>query len=84
MKTIVIWNKSWYGIQYFVLDGDYSHLNEVYIGSIENEAEQDELLQLTDSIPSESFLNRFPKEVFYSEYCETPDQVAVIEAGFIP
>lgn len=32
MKTIVIWDESDIGIKFFVLDGDFRHLDGVYLG----------------------------------------------------
>ena len=40
MKTVVIWDTvGMDSIKYFVLDGDFSHLNEVYINAVANSVE---------------------------------------------
>lgn len=47
MKTIVIWDECEANIKFFVLEGNYSHLNGVYINSVlSKEKHQDELSKL--------------------------------------
>jgi hypothetical protein len=83
-KTIVIWDTQIDPIQFFILDGDYGHLNECYINSVENENGQRELNKLLDyndeGVPKVSMLDRFPLE----EITEANGPVRVIVAGFLP
>lgn len=88
-KTIVIWNQFENGIQYFVLDGDYSRFNKIFIGEVDNEELQDELADMLYTEDGEDkgnikFLDEFPTYVFYEEYNETLGSVIVIECGYIP
>lgn len=86
MKTIVIWNQFDYGVQYFVLDGDYSRFEGVFIGSTENQELQEELIKLLyteDGVETGKieFLKKFPTDLFYKERLGT---VIVIECGYLP
>lgn len=81
MKTVVIWNT--FGeeqIKFFVLDGDYSHLNETYLNSMDNEANQDELNEILayddKGKPKVNMLVDFPLPIAIED--------KVIVCGFIP
>ena len=48
MKTIVIWDDYAAGpIRFFVLEGDYSHLDRVYINSTDDDEKQEELMEVS-------------------------------------
>ncbi len=93
MKTIVIYDQLEADVQFIVLNGDYSHLNGVYINSIKEgatkkEQKAHEKLQdeLTNLIYEEdggdlkvTLLEEFPIEYIHND----PDTI-VIKAGFLP
>lgn len=49
MKTAIIYNQFEEGISYHVIDGDYSHLHNVYVNGDEEEKEDQLLGILNDS-----------------------------------
>jgi hypothetical protein len=82
MKTIVIWDQCGQSpIESFVLEGDYTHLNGVYIniaGDQEKQDELDEILSYDDfGRPKVKMLNGFPSDIY-----EVGD--VVIVCGFVP
>lgn len=97
MKTVLIFNDTGEGITYFVAEGNYSHLKNVYINMcfeednndhVElwgTEANYDELAdELANLIYNDegSFSNKFTVvEEFPTKLVQSED-VVVIEAGF--
>lgn len=81
MKTVVIWDTLEGEIKFFVVNGDFSHLDGVYINSMENELGQDELNKILDydsnGNPKVTMLEHFPKE-------DVINGANVIVAGFFP
>lgn len=82
MKTIMIYDEGCQAIEFFVLDGDYSHLNRVYINDWAcNENLQDELSSmLYDSETGERILEG--SELFPVHLVEK--DTIVIVTGFVP
>jgi hypothetical protein len=91
MKTIFIFDQCDAGIKFFVLDGDFSHLDKVYINSCgldewtdeqhgELETKMEELTQLL-YWPDGNF-----KFLTFSEFPvqDVLDGAKVIVAGFLP
>jgi hypothetical protein len=82
MNTIIIFSDFQNSPVFFVVDGDYSHLNEVYINEATDNPElQDELSGLIDGLEA---LEDFPVDLFYQEYRENSESIKVITCGFIP
>ena len=81
MKTIVIMD--WCGernLQFFVVDGDFEHMDDTYINAGDgNEENQDKLNEWLGSNPE--MYDRFPKEVFTAHPNEG---IEVITCGFLP
>lgn len=81
MNTIFIYNQGVeVPLQYFVLEGDYSHLDGTFIGcgDTENEDELNSILGYDDAgDPAVLMLDSFPVSQV------TPETI-VIEVGFIP
>ncbi len=80
MNTIIIFDQCGESaVTFFVVDGDFSHLHEVYLNTYSEdptlEAKQDELGALLSPLVPKTF---FP----YS--CYVYGQTRVIVAGFIP
>lgn len=83
-KTVLIWDQIGEApLHFIVLDGDYRHLDGIYInssGSEEDERKQDELSDLiydSDGNHRQKWLDKFPVDV-------VGDGVVVIVAGFLP
>ncbi len=85
MKTIIIWDSiGEEDIKFYVVEGDHTELNNVYVNSTKHdnyseeelEVAQDALMKLVGDFPPEA---RFPTNVILS----FPD-TKVIVAGFIP
>lgn len=82
MNTIFIYNQGFeVPLQYFVLEGDYSHLHGTFINCEEDEEKLEELNSILgydeDGYPAISMLESFPVPQV------TPETI-VIEVGFIP
>lgn len=82
MNTIVIWDQCGQdAIKFFVLKGDYLHLHEIYLGSVDNQEKQDELNELLsyDDLgqPKVKMVDKFPYGTY--QYGDI-----VIVCGFIP
>lgn len=79
MNTIIIFSDFQNSPVFFTVEGDYTHLNEVYIGEATDTTElQNELNDLIQDLdPSVDF----PVGLFYNETETTP---VVITCGFIP
>jgi hypothetical protein len=81
-KTVIIWDEVGDQIRFFVADGDFSHLDGVYINDSDSD---DELLdELKGLIYNDNYstklqpLDSFPQDVVREE------NTVVIVAGFIP
>jgi hypothetical protein len=75
MITILIYDQCGEApITFFVCDGDYRHLNGIYVNGTEDEEKMDELLSLVDT---DNALMVFPEDAM------GPD-THVIVAGFLP
>jgi len=82
MKTVVIWDTMEADIKFFVLEGDYRHLDQVYLNSCGEDQIEEKQDELNDVLaydehgrPKVKMLDSFPLE-------EKPDFVVV--CGFIP
>jgi len=86
-QTVVIWNEFELGVQFFVLNGDYTHLDGTYINTLDDsDSAEANKEQLYDIVYDEEgayrieMLNTFPHR-FGMCY---PAYFAVIQAGFVP
>ena len=85
MKTIIIFDQCGQeDIKFFVIDGDYRHLDRIYVNSYINEEKTNELCDLifdegSGEIKLESFPN-FPVNALFNDH----SGVFVIVAGFLP
>lgn len=64
-------------IKFFVKDGDYSHLDRVYVNAADNEKLIDQLIEILESNPK--MLKHFPRKTLIAN----PD-AKIICVGFIP
>jgi hypothetical protein len=80
VKTIVIWDELEANLEFFVVDGDVSHLDGVYINHAGAKPELiDELSDLVydqEGNPLVEFLVEFPTDI--------KNNFKVITAGFLP
>lgn len=84
MKTIVIWDEYDAEIKFFVLEGNYSHLDNVYINGLHSsERKQIELYNLVydedTDLPKIAMSKEFP-----IEHCAKRELLCVIVAGLVP
>jgi len=81
MKTVFIWDELQGELQFFVVEGDFRHLNNTYINSVEDEDKQDELNKIlaydNEGKPEVTMLTEFPIQ-------EVKDGAYVVVAGFLP
>lgn len=82
-RTIVIWQEDFTDISFFVLEGDYTKFEDLFIGTCEtNETLAEELSKLVwnDDFTEYSvkMLERFPHHLY------VPGATAVITAGIVP
>jgi len=81
MKTVFIWDELQGELQFFVVNGDFRHLNNTYINSVEDEDKQDELNKIlaydNEGNPEVTMLTEFPIQ-------EVKDGAYVVVAGFLP
>jgi len=81
MKTIIIYDQCGeHAIQFFVVDGDYSHLNNVYINNTEDQAKTDELSDLLYGEDGRIQLKAYKKFPIKA----AKEGANVIVAGFAP
>ena len=88
MQTVIIWDELAGDLDFFVVDGDRSHLNDVYINQFEHESldadtlekYQDELNELLYTDAGAKKL--IPKDEFPVEAVKQGAKVIV--AGFLP
>ncbi len=83
MKTVVVWDQCGQDqVKYAVLDGDYTHLNGVFINDAEGDPEKEDELSAIfyteDGEDNADLQDDFPIDVVKNEEC------AVITAGFYP
>lgn len=87
MKTIVIWNELDAESKYFVVDGDYSDLDDVYINAtICSDEEQNclsELVYTEEGQLKVKIEDEFPKGVIF-KCIEANEVFHVIQCGIIP
>jgi hypothetical protein len=83
MKTIIIYETFTDPIKFYVIDGDYSHLNGVYSNGDAEETAQDELnnLVFNEDWTYKPAYNDFPQHVFEEH---NACAVSVIVCGFLP
>jgi hypothetical protein len=81
MKTVFIWDEMVGEIKFFVVDGDYRHLNNIYINGSDDDEKLDqlnEILAYDDAgKPKVTMLTEFPAQ-------DVKDGAFVIVAGFLP
>lgn len=85
MKTIVIWDQMGAEpIQFFILEGNKSHLDNVYLNAYSDDFKQNDLIQELDSLvygedgfEKVEWLDRFPNDQLGSSDL-------IIVAGFVP
>lgn len=81
MKTVFIWDEMQGELKFFVVDGDYRHLNNIYINTVDNEEQQDQLNEVLgydeQGQPKITMLTEFPVQ-------EVKDGAFVVVAGFLP
>jgi len=81
MKTIFIYDQCGQAtVSFFVLEGDYRHLNNVYVNSLEDEDKQQEILNLIyneEGTVNVEMLQNFPVE-------EMRQPCYVVVVGFLP
>lgn len=87
MKTIVIWNQIDAELKYFVIEGDYSDLDDVYINALTcNDEKQDRLTELVYGEEGElkvTMEKQFPRKVIFD--CIREQEVFhIIQCGIIP
>jgi len=92
MKTIVIWDDCEASLRFFVVEGDYSHLNGVYLNSCAAKNLDDQLNTLIAyddcGQPQHKMLDEFPLDECYSYNNDkgpviTRPDIKVIVCGFI-
>jgi len=79
MKTVVIYDADYYGVRFVVFDGDYRHLDNVYINVTEDERlleEVNSLLFDEDINDKVEFTKNFPTQAVV-------DGAFVIVVGFL-
>lgn len=84
-RTIIIWKRkeileeTWF----FCLAGDYTYLDEIYVGFYDDEAQKHACFELKELVFTESggckvqMFNRFPHHLY------VPGTTAVISAGIV-
>lgn len=82
MKTIVIWDDGQFQLKYFVLEGDYSHLHQIYINLTDDNRSEELCSMMYDQKTGAdkiTMLLRFPLAVIRDN-----PEVCAISAGFVP
>lgn len=91
MKTVVIWDTCEADVRFAVLEGDYRHLNHVYINQVRDtddtkakqkaydklQNELEKIFYTKDGKDRQAFLDEFPVE-------EVKNGAFVVVAGFLP
>lgn len=80
MNTIVIWDIIEDAIRFFNLEGDFTHLNGVYINSAQDQEKQDELNLI---VYNEEGNHRVHMQQDFPYQCFEPGKTKVIVCGFI-
>jgi hypothetical protein len=83
MKTAFLFNEFDYGVSFFILDGDYTHLDGVYVNSVD--CEEDASSELTnlmyDPVDGHMLHRKATKDEFVQAI---QNGAAMIVCGFIP
>lgn len=82
MKTIVIYQNYQEFPTYYVLDGDYTRLDGVIVGTVDEDQELENIVCDLDNI-AESFSTDFPLSFLEQQILEG-NKVAVVVCGMIP
>lgn len=86
-KTIFIWDELDQNIKFFVLDGDYTHLDGIYINNYCDEVQTKELLALVYDENGDKIIEmdtKFPTSTFEDGNFYHGDLVIeVVTCGFI-
>jgi hypothetical protein len=81
MKTVFIWDEMMGEIRFFVVDGDFRHLDQTYINDSDDEDKLKQLNQVLDydidGEPKVRMITDFPTE-------EVKNGAFVVVAGFLP
>lgn len=81
MKTVFIWDEMQGEMKFFVVEGDYRHLNNIYINGSDDDNLVDQLNEVIDydaeGNPKVIMLTEFPVQ-------DVKDGAFVIVAGFLP
>jgi hypothetical protein len=83
-QTVIIWDELNADLEYFVLDGDYTHLDRVYINQVtdeDSEKKADELNELLYNQEDGTFLHKSTQDFPYDAVL---NGAKVIVAGFLP
>jgi len=85
METVFIWDTiGMESIQFFVMDGDYSHLNDVYINAVGNPEDMTDQEELHNLVYNENGYTK-PDLMLDNFPCEAVANGAiVIVCGFLP
>lgn len=79
-QTIVIWDEVEASLKFFKLQGDYSHLDRVYVNS---DAPEEKIAELLELVYDEN-LEKFIVDIHENFDFEVNSDVKVIVAGFYP
>jgi hypothetical protein len=82
MKTIVIYNDFENFPTFYVLNGDFTHLDGVVVGAVDVDQELEDMVADLSSY-TEVHLEKFPMKFIQDEILQGVE-VAVIQCGFIP
>lgn len=82
MKTIVIWQDFQELPTFIVLEGNYSHLDGVVIGTVDDEEKQEELASLLWDPDSGDIRVKYVDNPPY--HVLTEDGYIIIRAGLVP
>ena len=83
MKTIVIYSSMQDLPTFFILDGDFTHLNEVFVNETGVDPELEDMVCNINSYAEAVHLEQFPME-FVKDQILQGVEVAVIQCGFLP
>ena len=83
MKTIAIYTNFQDLSTFFVLYGDYTHLDGVVVGEVDVDPKLEEMVSDLNSYAEAVHLEQFPME-FVKDQILQGVEVAVIQCGFLP
>ena len=82
MKTVIIWDSCGEDdIKFLVVQGDYIHLDGVYLNSNATAAQEDEL---NDLVMDEGQMRKMSDEFPLREFSTSLSNIQVIVCGFCP